>query len=329
MKNLDSCSVYKITCKINSKSYIGWTTQQDVARRWGKGKSNYLRKNKYGNYRHPRLAEDILKYGWENFDKEILYTGLTYEDALSKEKEMIEKYDSFNNGYNSTRGGERRFYLGCNKINNKKAVSNCKSKLVYCYNKNGDLICSIKGISKMAEYLNVPYDCISDCCYKVKDQHNSHKTAYGYVFTTVELTKEEVIKRFQSYKRNFDYIYLYDINGNFLDKFDSYEKAIEKTGICRPSISGCCNGKTRFVNTYVFSFKELTKEEIIKRQKRYKQLNYTLYLIDKEGNKLKSYKSYKEAANDLNIPISSIVQNANGCNKTTYGYRFIKESDDR
>ena len=80
----------------------------------------------------------------------------------------------------------------------------------------------------MAEYLNVPYDCISDCCYKVKDQHNSHKTAYGYVFTTVELTKEEVIKRFQSYKRNFDYIYLYDINGNFLDKFDSYEKAIEQ-----------------------------------------------------------------------------------------------------
>lgn len=90
-------TVYKHTTPSN-KVYIG-ITSQEVGRRWQCG-SGY-----YGND-HFRKA--IKKYGWENITHEVLYTGLTKEQACSKEIELIAEYDSANpeKGYNKSTGGE-------------------------------------------------------------------------------------------------------------------------------------------------------------------------------------------------------------------------------
>ena len=91
--------VYQHKNKTNGKSYIGITCET-VQKRWGK--NGYRYKEKY----QPKFYRAIKKYGWDNFEHNILLSDLTYEEAIQKEKELIEFYDSYNNGYNNTKGGE-------------------------------------------------------------------------------------------------------------------------------------------------------------------------------------------------------------------------------
>lgn len=88
--------VYKHTSP-SGKIYIG-ITQQEPSKRWGGG-TNY-------DY-NTHFINAIRKYGWNNFSHEILYKGLTREEAIEKEKELIQQYDSSNRnkGYNVSPGG--------------------------------------------------------------------------------------------------------------------------------------------------------------------------------------------------------------------------------
>lgn len=93
LQDNDRFIVYKHTNKINGKSYIG-ITKRTIEQRVGDG---------YSGSRHFNNA--ISKYGWENFETTILEENLTCDEACSKEKYYIEKYDSINNGYNLEEGG--------------------------------------------------------------------------------------------------------------------------------------------------------------------------------------------------------------------------------
>ena len=94
--------VYCHTNKINNKKYIGITCQEpDI--RWGYKGNNYKQSQPY-------FARAIHKYGWDNFSHEILFEGLTAQEANDKEIELIALYntyigDSNCQGYNLTRGG--------------------------------------------------------------------------------------------------------------------------------------------------------------------------------------------------------------------------------
>ena len=94
----DRYIVYKHTSPSN-KSYIGITSQKSE-RRW--------RKNGYGYKYHTYFWNAIQKYGWDNFKHEILFEGLTKEEAEQKEIELIAYYNSNdeNYGYNLSIGGE-------------------------------------------------------------------------------------------------------------------------------------------------------------------------------------------------------------------------------
>ena len=92
-----SYTVYCHTNKTNGKKYIG-ITSQNVFDRWQNGK-HYSR--------HARFYADILKYGWNNFNHEVLYTGLTRESAEQIEKELISELGlkDPDKGYNKMSGG--------------------------------------------------------------------------------------------------------------------------------------------------------------------------------------------------------------------------------
>lgn len=93
--------VYMATNKINGKEYIGQTVG-DIGQRRRSHMCSSLNK-KDGAYFH----NAIRKYGPENFDWEILHDGITNIDDLNKmEIYYIGYYDTFNNGYNLTVGGE-------------------------------------------------------------------------------------------------------------------------------------------------------------------------------------------------------------------------------
>ena len=90
--------VYRHTSP-SGKVYIG-ITSREPAKRWGHG-ANYKRQNKY-------FWNAIQKYGWENIEHEVLFDGLSKEEAQEKEIELIMAHDSTNveKGYNLTTGGE-------------------------------------------------------------------------------------------------------------------------------------------------------------------------------------------------------------------------------
>lgn len=91
--------IYKHTNLINGKMYIGKTCQ-NVEDRYGS--------NGCGYKACPYFYAAIKKYGWSNFSHEILYSGLSLDEANKKEAECIKKYNSTdkNIGYNIRTGGD-------------------------------------------------------------------------------------------------------------------------------------------------------------------------------------------------------------------------------
>lgn len=99
-------SIYKATNTINGKVYIGfdsnWPNRQKIH------KCNHTTVNSKFYYA-------MRKYGYDNFEWCLLYQSKEKEHTLKvMENHFINQYNSYNNGYNSTLGGDGVF--GLNRI---------------------------------------------------------------------------------------------------------------------------------------------------------------------------------------------------------------------
>lgn len=89
--------VYKHTNKINNKVYIGITKNiNNPNKRW---------KNGMGYSYNEKFFSDIVKYGWDNFEHDILETDLSAPEAVSRESYYIKYFNSVVEGYNNSYGG--------------------------------------------------------------------------------------------------------------------------------------------------------------------------------------------------------------------------------
>lgn len=92
-----SCGIYKITNLINNKVYIGQSI--DIKQRW------------YNHLHHHQHLKDLplyrafKKYGITNFTFNIIEE-CNVQDLDEREKYWIQYYNSYNNGYNMTTGGQ-------------------------------------------------------------------------------------------------------------------------------------------------------------------------------------------------------------------------------
>ena len=96
-------SIYIIKNTVNDKVYIGQTTMKVQARFKAHCKPSTTKRR--GNY---AIYNAMNKHGVENFYYEILYSDIPESELNELEVLLIEKYDSFHNGYNSTSGGDGR-----------------------------------------------------------------------------------------------------------------------------------------------------------------------------------------------------------------------------
>lgn len=98
--------IYKYQNKINNKCYIGQSI--DIQRRQYAHKSSAF--NEKANDYDSQFHQAVRKYGWDNFDFEVIaelkpeeYTKETLDQL---EKFFIKYYESYTNGYNATPGGD-------------------------------------------------------------------------------------------------------------------------------------------------------------------------------------------------------------------------------
>ena len=94
--------IYKITNTINGKCYIGLTCRDINTRKY-----EHIQESKSDSYF--KIHQAIRKYGADKFIWEIIKYDLTnIKEANEAEIYFIEKYDTYNNGYNMTKGGGGR-----------------------------------------------------------------------------------------------------------------------------------------------------------------------------------------------------------------------------
>ena len=112
--------IYKITNKINGKSYIGQTIQnvkerfyQHCATKCSQAILNMV------------IHKAINKYGKSNFTIEVIEE-VESTNLNDRERYWIRYYDSYNNGYNSTEGGQDGIKLFKN-LNTESIIREYKS----------------------------------------------------------------------------------------------------------------------------------------------------------------------------------------------------------
>lgn len=93
-------AVYKVTNKINGRYYIGVRTCRDPY-----NDPNYLGSGTV-------IKQAVAKYGKESFEKTILHVFDTFEEAVSKEVELIDLSDP--KIYNVNKGGFSWYYVNTN-----------------------------------------------------------------------------------------------------------------------------------------------------------------------------------------------------------------------
>lgn len=110
----------------SNKRYVG-ITSMPVKKRFGKNGKGYST-SKY-------FYRAIQKYGWDNIQHIILYTGLTREQASEKEKELIALYQSNKRefGYNCTLGGDGGMlgYSPTEETRRKQSIAHKGKKVVH------------------------------------------------------------------------------------------------------------------------------------------------------------------------------------------------------
>ena len=90
--------VYRAKNKINNKSYIGITTKTLEHR-----KRTHEKAAKYSNR---KFYTALNKYGFDNFEWSVLSECSDMVELENQEQHYIKHYNSMDNGYNLTSGGE-------------------------------------------------------------------------------------------------------------------------------------------------------------------------------------------------------------------------------
>lgn len=93
-------SIYKATCIVTNQCYIGFDSN------WPNRKKSHKRESKKDN--NIKFYNAIKKYGWDNFEWQVIYRSQDGEHCLNvMEEYFINEYDSMKNGLNTTAGGNR------------------------------------------------------------------------------------------------------------------------------------------------------------------------------------------------------------------------------
>lgn len=241
--------VYKHTSP-SGKVYIGITCKKPE-HRWNDGK---------GYSYNAHFWNAIQKYGWDNFEHEILFSGLPIEEAKQKEIELIAKYDSTNKskGYNMTPGGDYRLAGGeKHPLFGRKRPSDVVEKVSLAKRGKRWTIAQRRASEKyyathrVWNYgLKTPPETIE----KLRKSHLGQCRPH---------TAETIRKISEGNSRFKKAVVKYSLSGEFISKYESIKSAAREIGqkkCITENIRQCCHGDRK--SAYGYKWKFVTESDV-------------------------------------------------------------------
>lgn len=213
--------IYKHTNKINGKVYIGLTSQ-NPKKRWRNGK---------GYTGCTLFNKAIQRYGWDNFEHEILIECENKEDASAAEKYYVNLYQSNRReyGYNLEAGGYNKGEISPEtreKLRIASSVKHTKERTEKTAAKHRGLKHTNETRQRMSESQKRYASSLAG-----KERHKK----------IVELTSKAVVK-------------LAD-NGEIVCEYPSIEEAARLEAVSPSGISRACSGVQKRSCGYMWQFK--------------------------------------------------------------------------
>lgn len=242
MKEERNCCVYCHTNKFNGKKYIGFTSQKPEVR-W---------KNGYGYKLTTYFRNAIDKWGWNSFVHEVLFTGLSEEEAKQIEKDLIAEYHTNDKryGYNLTIGGE-----GTNGYHHTdEAKENMRNKKLgsdgYWTGKHlSDEHKEKLSKSHIGENAGVPRS--EETKRKISETHKKNGKNKG---KKMPEEQKELISANSPFKKKVAQVDV--VTGNIINIFDSLTEAAKFAGVDLTCIVKCCKGRIKTSGGFIWKYIE-------------------------------------------------------------------------
>ena len=204
--------VYKITNKINGKSYIGKTIDT-IEKRF----REHIDDSKRERCEIRPLYRAFNKYGIENFSIEEIER-CPIEDLSKREQYWIEFYDTYNNGYNATLGGDGKILLDYDGIITQYLQLHNASEVARIMN------CHVDSVLKILHINDIP------------------------VKNGIDILRDKLNKPILQYTKQ----------GDFVKEYSSAMEAARALGNINygPNIIRCANGKRKTANKYIWVWKK-------------------------------------------------------------------------
>lgn len=203
--------IYKITNKINGKIYIG-QTRYTLAHRFSQHTNNFTPSTD--------LHDDMRLYGVQNFTIEEVEQCDNNELNI-REKFWIQHYNSYEQGYNMTRGGAG-YYIG---------------HTIYCYTLKGNLYKIYKDFAEASEDTGIDVTIIKSAVYN----HGWSGGGYQWFFEEDKDNVKDLSNLSQNYGKISPLTIQYDISGNYIKTFTTIQEAEQATGVLSSGIARCIN----------------------------------------------------------------------------------------
>lgn len=227
--------IYMYSNKTNGKKYIGQTLDEKSRIREHKCHANSRTDSQFAFY------SAIRKYGWDNFEYEVLVRVET-EDKKSLintlnqlEVYYISKYNSYENGYNNTRGGNspRR-----------------KPRAVLEYDLDGTLL------NRYNSYMEVPGICKGNS--NIYRACNSNRATFRGHIWRWEDQDLMVMPFLYGSKSKFKYLQ-YDLNDTLIREWESVVLLHKELGLDPSAVIKCCLYPNKFKTFHGFKWRRVPK----------------------------------------------------------------------
>ena len=286
--------IYKATNTINGKSYVGQTVDY---------KTRIWQHQRCCEKEDCKFHDAIKKYGFENFEWEILKTCTDKKEADKSERYYIEFYNSYRDGYNENKGG----------------AGGHNAKPIVCLSLDGEFV---KRYDSAADAEKDGFNNVNVllCC------KNKLYTCKKHMFMFESDYIEFGAKKYEKQEpKTMKAVIQCDMDGNFINEFKSIKQAAVSTSTRRTSILGVLSGRYKSANGFIFTYKDKFPIQNLEEHKHKKKGRKVAQINPKTNEIIKVFDRIADAGRELNVNYKAIHKVLDMPDRTAYGFKWISQ----